>query len=232
MLKKIINICILLLISVFCYGQTNFARGEDLLMQNQPGQALDYLIRAMAENPANVVTYLYLGIVYEQLGRTDEAIAIYRRILPSAGSLSANVANNLANVYFSRGNTEEAEQFYSQAIGMNSHFSSAYLGRANTRVKAGKLENAIADYEQYLQLEPSSQQRAIIRQLVDFIHSEFAAEEMRRMIAAEEERRLAEERQRLLDIVAASLQSVAESSQGMSFGAEGVEHYDGEFVLD
>ena len=232
MLKKIINICILLLITVFCFGQTNFNRGEDMLMRNQPEQALDFLIRSIGENPAHTMTYIYLGIVYEQLGRTDEAIAIYRRVLPGAGNLSATVANNLANVYFRRGDTSEAEQFYTQAIGFNSRYSNAYLGRANTRIKAGDLQNAIPDYEQYLSLKPASTQRLVIEQLVDFIRTEFAAEEMRRIIAAEEERRLAEERQRLLDIVAASLQSVADSSQGISFGAEGVEHYNGEFELD
>ena len=232
MLKKFINICVLLFIAVFCYGQTNFARGEELLMRNQPELAVDFLSRAMAENPANAVTYLYLGIVYEQLGRTDEAIAVYRRILPGAGNLTANVANNLGNVYFNRGNTAEAEQFYSQAIHSNAMFSSAYLGRANTRIKAGNLQNAVADYEQYLRLEPDSSQRSIIEQLVNLIRTEFAAEEMRRLIAEEEERRLAEERQRILDIVAASLQMVADSSQGISFGAEGVEYYDGEFELE
>ena len=232
MLKKILNIFILLFLAAFCFGQTNFVRGEELLMRNQPGQAEELLIRALAEEPANSLIYLYLGIVYEQLGRMDEAIAIYRRVLPTAGNLSANVANNLGNVYFHRGNTAEAERFYTQAIGFNSVFSSAYLGRANTRIKAGDLQNAITDYEQYLTLEPRSSQRANIEQLINMIRSEFAAEEMRRIMAAEEERRLAEERQRLLDVVAASLQSVADSSQAISSGAEDLEQYSGEFELD
>ena len=239
MMKKILNICILMFFTGFCYGQSDFARGEELLMQNQPAQAEGYLVRALAEDPANAVVFLYLGVVYEQLGRMEEAIAVYRRILPTAGNLSANVANNLANVYFQRGNTDEAERFYTQAITFNSVFSSAYLGRANTRIMAGDLQNAIADYEQYLRLEPRSSQRTNIEQLINLIRSEFAAEEMRRIFAEDEERRLTEEnqrlleeRQRLLDVVSASLQSVADSSQGISFGAEGVEHYEGEFVLE
>jgi tetratricopeptide (TPR) repeat protein len=146
--------------------------------------------------------------------------------------LSANVATNLGNVYLQRGNTELAEQFYTQAIGFNTVYSSAYLGRANTRIRAGQLVNAIADYEQYLTLEPRSAQRENIERLVSIIRSDVAAQEMRRIIAEEEDRRLAEERQRLLDEVAASLQSLSDSSQGISSGAEGVEFYDGEFELD
>ena len=232
MLKKITVVFILLLTAAFSFGQSNLSRGEEFLMQNQPSQAAPFLESAIAEDASNVKAHLYLGVVYEQLGRMDEAIAVYRRILPSAGNLSANVANNLGNVYFQRGNTDEAERFYSQAIGFNSSFSSAYLGRANTRIKAGNLQNAITDYERYLVLEPASSQRANIERLVNLIRTEAAAEETRKLLAAEEQRRLAEEREKLLETVSASLQSAADSSKGISTGAENVEHYNGEFVLE
>jgi tetratricopeptide (TPR) repeat protein len=226
------KICGLLLLASLCWGQSNFARGEELLMQNQPAQAAPFLESALADEPARGAVYLYLGVVYEQLGRTDEAIALYRRFLPSAGNLSANVANNLGNVYFQRGNTDEAERFYTQAIGFDSVFSKAYLGRANTRLKAGNLNNAVSDYEQYLMLEPLSSQRVNIENLVSLIKAESAAEEVRKKLAEEEGRRIAEERQKLLDSVSASLQSAADLSKGISSGAESVENYEGEFELE
>jgi tetratricopeptide (TPR) repeat protein len=232
MTKKITMICVLLFFAGFCYGQSNFARGEEMLMQNQPAQAESFLMRAVSDDPANPVTYLYLGLVYEQLGRAEEAITIYRRILPSAGKFSANVANNLGNVYFQKGNTDLAEQYYSQAVNFDLGYPNAYLGRANTRIKTGDLQNAVFDYEQFLRLEPRSSQRGKIEQLISLIRMEAATAEMRRLMAEEEERRLAEDRQRLLDSVSASLQSVVDSSQGISSGAESVENYEGEFVLD
>ena len=231
-MRKISLSCIWLLAAAFCYGQSNFSRGEELLMQNRPEQAAIFLENAVGDDPAHAAAWLYLGIVYEQLDRLDEAIAAYRRILPTAGNLSANIANNLGNVYFHRGNTELAEQYYTQAIGFDSVYSRAYLGRANARIKAGNLRNAVTDYEQYLTLEPRSSQRSNIEQLITLLRAEFAAEERRRIIAEEEERRLAEERQRILDAVSASLQSAADNSQGISSGAEGVEGYEGEFELD
>ena len=232
MLKKVPIVCSWLLLTVFCHAQSNFTRGEELLMQNQPEQAVPFLEIAIADDPSYALTYLYLGIVYEQLGRTDEAIAVYRQILPMAGNLSANVANNMGNVYFQRGNTEEAERFYTQAIGFDAVFSNAYLGRANTWIKAGNPKNALSDYEQYLVLAPRSSQRANIEQLINLIRSEIATEEMKRIQLEEEQRRIAEERQRLLDSVSASLQSAADYSRGMSSGAEGIETYEGEFVLE
>jgi len=201
-------------------------------MQNNPSQAVVFLERAVAEDLANPVPFLYLGIVYEQLGRQDDAITIYRRILPSAGKLAASVATNLGNVYFRRGNVDMAEQFYSQAIGLDPSFPNAYLGRANTRIKAENLQNAVTDYEQFLVLEPRSAQRPNILQMINLIRSEAAAAELRRMMAEEEARRIAEERQRLLDSVSASLQSAAESSKSFTSGTESVEQYEGEFVLD
>jgi len=230
--KKIILVCSLLFFTVFCYGQSNFARGEELFMQNNPAQAVVFLERAVGEDPSNPVSFLYLGIVYEQLGRQDEAIAVYRRILPSAGKQSARVASNLGNVYFQKGNVDMAEQYYSQAISLDSSYSNAYLGRANTRIKAGNLQNAINDYEEYLTLEPRSAQRSNILQLVNLIKSEAAAAELRRIMAEEEAKRIAEERQRLLDSVSASLQTAADSSKSLSSGIESVEQYEGEFVLE
>jgi tetratricopeptide (TPR) repeat protein len=232
MKRKITLIWVLLFFCGFCYGQSNFSKGEELMMKNQPAQALDFLVRAVSDDPANPVASLYLGIVYEQLGRSEEAITIYRRILPSAGKFSANVANNLGNVYFQRGNIETAEQYYTQAIGFDSGYPNAFLGRANTRIKAGNLQNAVLDYEQYLRLEPRSSQRGNIEQLINLIRMEAATAEMKKLMAEEEARRLAEDRQRLLDSVSASLYSAADSSKGISSGTESVENYEGEFVLE
>jgi tetratricopeptide (TPR) repeat protein len=231
-LKKLTLIFTGFLMAAFCHAQSSFSRGEELLMQNKPAEAVSFLESAVSEDPANINAWLFLGIVYEQMNRSDDAIATYMRVLPRAGNLSANVANNLGNVYFRSGNHEMAEQYYTQAIGFNAVLSNAYLGRANTRIKAGKLQNAVSDYEQYLTLEPRSAQRANIEQLVSIIKTEAAAEERRKALAAEEERRLAAERQKLLDSVSASLQSVADQSKGLSSGNESVEHYDGAFELD
>jgi len=232
MMKKNIITVVLIFSAVLCFGDSNFYEGEQLLMQGKPAQALDPLARAMSENPSRVTTYIYIGIAYEQLGRVEEAIAVYRRALPIAGILTANVANNLANVYFLRGNSDMAEQYYTQAIGFNSIYSNAYLGRANTRIKTGNYKNAIADYEHYISLEPRSEQRGKIESLINLLHTEAAAEEMKKMLAEEEARRIAEERQKLLDAVSASLQSAADASKGLSFGAESVEGYVGEFELE
>ena len=70
-MKKIIIICIFLLTIVPTFGQSNFSRGEELLMQNKPSEAVIFLENAARDDGVNVKTWLYLGIVYEQLNKFD-----------------------------------------------------------------------------------------------------------------------------------------------------------------
>lgn len=218
--------------SAWCFSQDSFALGEELFMQNKPQEAAVHFETAIAENPGDARAFLFLGIAYEQMGKMDEAITVYRQILGSAGDLAANIASNLGNIYFAKGSIAEAEAMYTQALNTDRTFAAAFLGRANARVKTGALQEAIADYEQYLQVNPKSPQRASIERLVAFIKTEFAEAERRRLVAEEQARAEAERRRRLLEEVSASLQSAAAGSQGLSAGAENVEGYEGEFELE
>ena len=220
------------LAAVLCRAQTNWTAGEDLFMRNKPGEAAVYFENAVAQDPGDIKTFLYLGIAYEQLGRTDEAIAVYRQVLDRAGDLTANAACNLGNAYFKKGSVSEAEAMYTQALNADRAYAPAYLGRANARIKQNKPKDAVSDYEQYLLLEPLSLQRQSVERLVNYIKTELAEAERKRIMAEEAARAEVERRQRLLDEVSASLHSAAGASQGLSTGAENVEGYDGEFELE
>ena len=232
MKKRFLLVFLAVFTAVWGFTQDSFARGEELFMRNNPSEASVYLENAVSEDPLRIEAFLYLGIVYEQMDRADEAIAVYRQVLGRAGGLTANVANNLGNVYFKKGVTDEAELMFSQAIEADRAYAPAFLGRANVRVKRGALQEAVGDYEQYLLLEPRSLQRSAIERLTGFIKAEFAEAERRRLVAEEVARLEAERRQRLLDEVSASLHGAAGASQGLSSGAENVEGYEGEFELE
>jgi tetratricopeptide (TPR) repeat protein len=214
------------------FSQTSFSRGEELFLANKPQEALALLEAAVAEDPAHVQAALYLGIAYGQLNRNTEAIAAFRKILPGAGSQSALIAFTLGNMYFTGGETAFAEQYYTQAIQADPGYASAWLNRANARVKNGSLGEALADYAQYLALEPASPKRPQIESLMGFITAEFRREEERIRLAEAEAAAAAERRQRLLDEVSASLQAAAEETRGLSAGSERVLDYEGEFVLE
>jgi tetratricopeptide (TPR) repeat protein len=177
MKKLIFSALLFISIVAFGIGQTNFSMGEDLYMNNKPDEAAAYLEKAIAEDPAHVMAFLYLGFVYEQLGRTGEAVTVYRQILDRAGELTANVANNLGNAYFAMGSNAEAEASYTRALAADRNYASAYLGRANTRMKIGSIPGAAADYEQFLQLDPDTHQKETIQRLLAYIQTEIAEAE-------------------------------------------------------
>ena len=242
------------------WAQTSFDMGEELFMQNKPQEALKYLESTVKEDPAHVQAFLYLGIVYLQLNRVDDAIATYKQILPRGGNETARIAFNLGNAYFTKGDFVLARQYYTQALTEDPSYSSACLNRANALVKSGELKDALTDYEAYLSMEPDSPKREQVEKLIAFIQDEFAAAEQRRILAeeaakaaelarikaeetakaeaeqirlqAEEAARVeAERRRRLLQEVTESLQAAAEDSKGLSAGTENVQDYDGEFEL-
>jgi len=232
MKTRVLTIFLFVFAALWGFGQTNFAKGRELFMQNKPSEAAVYLENSIVEEPARVEAFMYLGIVYEQMGRADEAVVVYRQIMGRAGNLTANVTTNLGNVYFKKGSVAEAEMLYTQALKADMAYAPAYLGRANARMKKNALTEAVSDYEQYLMLEPRAPQRRSIEQLIFIIKSEQAEAERKRLVAEEVARLEAERKQRLLDEVSASLQGAAGASKGLSTGAEDIEGYEGEFELE
>jgi tetratricopeptide (TPR) repeat protein len=214
------------------HGQSSFAQGEELFLRNKPQEALVYLESAIAENPEQVRAYLYLGVAYQQLSRLDEAVVIYRRALPIAGADRALIAFNLGNVYYAQGNLTLAEDFYTQALEENPGYAPAYLNRGNAKLTRQALQDAIYDYEAYLNLEPGSAKRGKIEQLVSAIRSDFASAERERIQAEARAAAEADRKRRILEEAAASLQSAAEDTKGLSTGSEGALGYEGEFELE
>ncbi|MDR1073591.1 MAG: tetratricopeptide repeat protein [Treponema sp.] len=186
-MKRFFFIIAICLTDALLFAQNNnFKRGELLFLQNKPEEALAYLEAAVAAPDASLQAHLYLGMAYQQLNRPDDAVAIYTKILPDAGDNVALVAYSLGNVYYGKGDFATAETCYTQAIGEDGSFASAYLNRANARLQTGEVDLAVADYTYYLVLDFDSSQRSQIEAVLAAIQK--AGDE-----AAAEERRKAEE---------------------------------------
>jgi tetratricopeptide (TPR) repeat protein len=174
-MRRVIAACVLLLISAALFGASeSFSRGEALFVQNKPQEAAPLLESALGEDPANEMTYLYLGIIYQQIGNAQKAIDILKRGLQVATSLKGLFYYNMGNDFFSQKEFSLAEEMYSSAIDTNKGLAESYLNRANARLQLQKLDGALADYTVFLQLAPQDPQRpnierlmAIIRQVQD-----------------------------------------------------------------
>jgi tetratricopeptide (TPR) repeat protein len=195
-------------------------QGEKLFLENRPQEAQPLLEQALNEDPNNERLYLYLGIVYEQLGNLDKSIQVMRRGLPVARGVKDLLYFNLGNDLFRQKEYTLAEQMYSNALQVNGTLDDAYLNRANSRLQLESYAGARADYIEYLRLAPATPQREAIEKLIALLGG--MLDEQARLKQEELARQKA-----LLNEVLNSLQNASEDTRNLSAGSEDIqEQYD------
>jgi tetratricopeptide (TPR) repeat protein len=166
-MKRFLAACALLLAATALFGASEFFdRGEALFVQNKPQDARPLLESALNDDPTNEKTYLYLGIIYQQLGDPQKAIDILKRGLDIASAHKDLFYYNMGNDFFSRKEFAFAEEMYTSAIASNKNLSESYLNRANTRLQLQKYDGALGDYSLFLQLAPQDPQRPSIEKIM------------------------------------------------------------------
>ena len=222
-------------------------------MQNRPGEAVYILEQVVEGSSPPSKAFYYLGVVYEQLERYEDAVDLYQRALEQPGINRARVLFNMGNNYLHMGDRDQAVEAYSRALESNSEYAPAYLNRANSRVALDSYEGALKDYSLYLTLEPNTAQRPEIERMMAALRSiieeqRIAAEEAARQRELEEERRRREEeerqrreeeerrlaeqrRQELLDSVLNSLEDASSETQATTAEREELETYEEELDI-
>src|SRR5271157_6540137 len=100
---KLVPVCVFLFAAAALFGASEFFdKGEALFVQNKPQDAQPLLESALNEDPSNEKIYLYLGIIYQQLGDAQKAIDILKRGLGVATALKDLFYYNMGNDFFSR----------------------------------------------------------------------------------------------------------------------------------
>lgn len=230
-------------------GRTSFERAERYFLEDKPAEARDLFEEVLRDHPENARIYLYLGIVYEQLGNYRQAIEIMTEGLGIPGAAREMLLFNIGNNYLRLENREKAIEFYGRVLDENPRFAQAYLNRANLRVRERVYQEAVEDYRTYLRLEPRTSQRSEIERMIallrDTLEEEerFAAEEQRRLEQeriAEERRRIEEEQRRLaaeqrrrelLDSVLDSLGGSGREGRSVSAPSEDIMDMDDTFDI-
>lgn len=233
----------------------NFTEGETYFKDNRPNEAIPLLENALLSDTIQPNLYIYLGLAYYQVGKFQKSLDTFILGTQRSDTNKKVLYYNAGNTAFAMENFTEADQYYSLACVASPSFSQAVLNRANTRMKLDNLLDAKTDYASYLSLEPNSPQKQEILQVIDLIDQEIVLrEEQARLKALEEERlkaeqeRIAEElekqriakeqqealdaerRKKMLEDIAASLQSA--DSTNMSAGTDGVMEYEYDAELD
>ena len=186
-----------------------FDKGEALFVQNKPKDAQPLLESALNEDPSNEKIYLYLGIIYQQLGDAQKAIDILKRGLNVASSYKDLFYYNMGNDFFSRKEFAFAEEMYNNALAANKDLARGYLNRANARLQLQNFSGALADYTLFLQLLPQDPQRPSIEKLMALLRQAQDDQEKARLAAVAKQ-------QALMNEVLNSLNNAGEDTKNLS----------------
>jgi len=94
-----------------------------------------------------------LGLVYYNMGKKEEAIAMYRKEI-DINPDSANAYNNLGVAYYDMGRKEEAIAAYKKAIEAKPDSIEAYINLVSIYHNMGRKEEAIPLYKKAIALNP------------------------------------------------------------------------------
>ncbi len=98
-------------------------------------------------------THNNLGIVLQQRGKIEDAIAQYEHALRISPNY-AEAHNNLAAALLQAGRPQEAIEHLVQALRIKPDYAEAHNNIGNALFAAGRIEDAIAQYQQALSIKP------------------------------------------------------------------------------
>ncbi len=117
--------------------------------------ALDYFNNALKINPNNEEVQYARAKLFQDLGKTDEAILEYENIL-SKNKNCANCFYNMGAINLEiKKDHKKALEYFTKAIAANPSYFEAYFARGYTYAKLKDKINAKADYNVCLKLEPN-----------------------------------------------------------------------------
>jgi tetratricopeptide (TPR) repeat protein len=152
-------------------AQDYLARGEKLLNENKPDQALVFLQAGLETGTPSQKLYHYLALSYQSLGQNQKALEAIEKGLALSGDLTYLLSYNKGNVLFQEGQYSAAEEAYNRSLGLAPDFNSNILNRANARLQQAKYADSLGDYKLYQELEPSNSQRRQIDEIIALLGS-------------------------------------------------------------
>jgi tetratricopeptide (TPR) repeat protein len=122
------------LVKEYVAAHSNDAKAHELLGavyfgSKDLGSAQQEFERALQLDPNRVDVQLRLAKLYEDQGKTDEALAHYQKASDQQPK-SAPLATVVGNMYLKKGDLDKAEKYYSQALSIDPNFSIALANTA------------------------------------------------------------------------------------------------------
>lgn len=208
----------------------DFQKGVNYLANNYPEKALPIFFTETKKVNGNVKAHLYLAISCIQTQKYSDAIIWLKKGKELDATDKYLYSYNLGNAYYMQGAYDLAISAYQIAITENAYYAPAVLNKANAEMKLNNFENALLDYQQYLLLEPNSEQKASIQKMIDLL--QLQKMEIEKKIAEENKKfEEAKRKQMLIDKITNDL-TTSENAKSISAGSENTINYEEEGSLE
>jgi tetratricopeptide (TPR) repeat protein len=136
--------------------------GSTLMDQGQPEQALPHFQAALAINPADPSTYMYLGAYEQGHGNLQQAIEEYRQTIALTDNavqrnlwLRSTVFDRMGLAYRQLGDFEQARQSFQKALQINPNDSQGWLALGIVTQLSGNAAGAVEAYSRAVKIQPS-----------------------------------------------------------------------------
>ena len=141
---------------------TAFERGRQLMRARDYTAAAEAFENATALRPAEVDAWFRLGLARSAAGHGNEAIAAYLEVA-DLDPAHAKARNNMANVYFRRGNYDAALRWYEAALAIDPDYLLAKYHQGWVLRHYNRNEQAEAAFAHCLRLDPQSNREHVTR---------------------------------------------------------------------
>ncbi len=128
-------------------------QGEDGKVK-ESSETPEYMFQKTArKEPRDCIEQYNLGLLYQRMGKLEEAEKAYREAL-ILDPAYVKTHNNLGLLYQRTGRDEEAQTSYREALRLDPAFSWAYSNLGSLYKKMGKYDEAEKAYREALRLDP------------------------------------------------------------------------------
>ena len=190
------NIIFLVLLIPYTLFSQAYDTVYQLFTTNKPAEAIPHFLTAMREPNPPASIYIYLGISYYQTQQYALALEVFQKGLNTTGTNKRIIAFNAGNAAYALRDFKTAEEMYTLASAADPSFPSPVLNRANARLSQQKYSDALADYQNYLILDPATEQRLEVEAIIRALQGEIAFQEQEAERLAQEAERIKAEEER------------------------------------
>jgi len=139
-------------------GRENIDAGMEKIAEMEYAQALEYFEGALEKGENDRLLYRGMGLAYMGMTQYTEAAEAFEKALSCGGilidSMDYDINYYLATAYYKNGEKEKAVGIYDAILALEDAQKTAHYLRGTIKLEMGRYEEAVADFDKAILLNP------------------------------------------------------------------------------